>query len=490
MSDTAPRDTLTILQSSRRMLPLRVQMLYGTCKRRLVHHTLWDDPEFVQLHEWLKVTEWWSEEELKAYQLAELRALIRHAYENVPYYRRIFDERALTPIDIKTLDDLQKLPITTKSDVSENPDRFLPRGIEKSNLRLETTGGSTNTPMPLYHDPKTVFIRENAFVIRQWSWAGYRRGDRIVEIRGSFVPKNGSSGDSTWWGYDPADNKLMLSAFDMSEVNLPKYVEKIRAFSPEYISATPSSLRLLVGFLARNPNSCIRVRSVFCESETLPSWLRRLTEDELGCRIYAGYGMTERVADAIECDHHEGYHLNMEYGILELVDEEQNPITEPGRTGKVIGTGLDTYYMPLIRYETDDLASYSPNSCSCGRQSTLIDDFKGRVQEFVVLANGQIASIHAAIAGHAAVWIGIRELRFIQNQPGELIAELVPVKWSSQTEIENEFKRDFHTRIPENEMHLSVTFVSDIPRTHRAKTPLLVQRLPIEEIARINRFEL
>jgi len=471
---------LPSLSSLRKQLSLPVQTGYGWLKRKLVRHAIWDDDEFKRCFQRLQETQWWTKERLEELQLEQLRALVRHAYENVPYYRRLLGGCRLTPDDILCLDDLQKLPITTKEDIRNNLGDFIPRNIDRSRLRYETTGGSTSTPTSLYHDKYTVDSRERAFVIRQWNWAGYQRGDRIVEIRGSFVPRTSTKGQRVWWDYDTVDNKLLLSAFDMSEVNMRAYVEKIREFVPKFINATPSSLQILVQFMRRNQITGIGATAVFCESETLPLWLREMVEKEFGCKVFAGYGMTERVCDAVECECHEGYHVSMEYGILELVDGGKRPIAEPGRIGRVVGTGFDTYCMPLIRYAMDDLAAYASDKCSCGRQSVLIRDFKGRIQELVVLKSGQVVSIHAIIAGHAAVWRKIRELRFVQEREGELVAEIAIASTEAESNIARDFARDFAERLPENELDLRVVIVDKLPRTGRGKLPFLEQRLPVE----------
>jgi len=457
-------------------------MGYGWLKRKFVPHPIWDNEEFKRYYQWLLETQWWSRDQLEALQLEQLRALVKHAYENVPYYRRVFDERRLTPKDIATLDDLRKLPILTKEDVRNNFEELIARNVDRSRLHYATTSGSTGSPLGLYHDKYTTGLHEAAFILRQWGWAGYQPGDRVVSLRGHLIPWVDRRGKRCVWDYSSGDNQLLLLAQDMSEENMHKYVEKVREFKSQYIYSYPSSLEILTRFMKRNRVSGIRATAIFCESETLYPWQRELIELQFGCKIFAGYGLAERVADAVECERHEGYHVSMEYGVLELIGKDGEPITQAGILGRVVGTGFDTYCMPLLRYATDDLAVYATGECSCKRQSILIQDFKGRLREFIVSKRGQLVPfgpVYASLPEKAAsTWDKIRELRFIQEREGELVVEMAIASSSSEAEIEQQFLKGFYQWLDEQEFNVRITFVDRVSRTERGKLGLLEQRLP------------
>jgi len=473
-------ELLSSLSSFRKQLPLPVRRGYGWLKRRFVPHPIWDNAEFKRYYQWLQETQWWSRDQLEALQLEQLQALVQHAYENVPYYRRVFDERRLKPRDISTLDDLQKLPLLTKEDVRDNSEDLIARNIDRERLDYVTTAGSTGRPLALYCDKYTRDPHELAFILRQWSWAGYRFGDRFVTLRGNLITRLQRNGANAWWDYNTDNNELVLSSLDMNEENMYKYVEKIREFKPRFINAYPSSLEILARFMTRNRISGVRVAAIFHESETLYPWQRERIESQFGCKIFAGYGMTERVADAVECEQHQGYHVSMEYGILELVDKNDEPITQAGALGKVVGTGFDTYCMPLIRYATDDLAIYAAGGCSCKRQGALIHDFKGRIRELIVSKTGQLVPLTVLFSGHAAVWAKMRELKFFQEREGKLIVKIAKAPSFSETEIAREFLEEVHKRLDEEQFNIRIVFVDYVRRTGRGKLGLLEQRLPIE----------
>ena len=412
-------------------------------------------------------------------QLEQLRALIEHAYENVPYYRRVFDERRLKPKDVSNLEDLQKLPLLTKEGVRSNFEDLIARNIDPSRFEVCTTGGSTGKPLALYVDKHTAAAHELAFIRRQWDWAGYRFGDRFVTLRGNVIHRLDRNGKRAWWDCDSLSNELVLSSFGMDEENMHKMAEMIRAFKPRFIQAYPASLEVLGRFARRNRLEPIKVKAVFLESETVYPWQREIIESQFSCEIFAAYGMTERVADAIECEQHQGYHVCMEYGVLELVDKSENPVTRPGTLGRVIGTGFDNYCMPLIRYATDDLATYAAGQCSCKRELTLIGGFKGRIREFIVSRARKRVPL-TALNLHSPIFEKIRELRYIQEREGELIAQIARVHSFSEADIEQEFRKELHERLDINDFNIKIVFADHLPRTERGKIGLLEQRLPID----------
>ena len=461
----------------RKALPLPVRRGYGWVRRKVAPHPLWDNEEFQRCYEWLLESQWRSRGQIETDQLGQLRKLITHAYENVPYYQRIFDERKLKPGDVRTLEDLAKIPLLTKEGVRDNLDDLVARNYDRERLRFKTTSGSTGTPLSLYDEGFISVLHEAAFRYRQWSWAGYNFGDRIVNLRYA-VPRLDRQGRRAGWDFNTGDNELKLSPFKMDEERMSGYVQLLREFEPKFIVAPPSCLEILARYIQRNRISVPKAIAIFCESENLYSWQRKLFEAQFRCSVFAGYGHSERCVDAVECEQHEGYDVSMEYGLLELVDENGEPFTQAGKTGRVVGTGFDTYAMPLIRYATDDLAVFAPGRCSCGREYLKIQEIKGRISEFVVSRTGHLISL-SAIYGpvHATVLKDIRELRFAQYREGELVVQAVTVPGANPGLVERELLSEFYNRIDDQDLTIQVHFLENLPRNQRGKIGLLEQKL-------------
>jgi phenylacetate-CoA ligase len=471
----------SILEMIRKRLPLGAQIGYGWLKYQIKPRPLWDDKEFIRYSRWLEKTQWWSREQLEELQLEKLRALVQHAYENVPYYRRVFDRCGVRPADVVTLDDLQKLPLLTKQDVRDNLEDLVAQNVDRTSLCYRTTSGSTGNPLGVYQDKHTSYLHELSLVYRQRNWAGCRLGDRFVTLRGDVLPESGVKGRRTWWSYNPGHNQLVLSSYDMTEENLFGYVQKIEEFRPKFIHALPSSIEILARFMQRNAINITTVKAVFIGGETVYPEQRRFIESQFGCRIFARYGMTEKAADAVECEQHEGYHVGMEYGAFELLDQRDEPIKGPGTPGRVVGTGFDTFCMPLIRYVTDDIAEYAPSTCSCKRQSTLIQDFKGRLQELIVSKCGHAVPLSATFGGfHGPIVSKIRELKFLQEREGELVVQIAKAPGFSEAEVAREFLDETYHRLGREKFSVRIVFVDYVPRTGRGKLGLLEQKLPIK----------
>jgi phenylacetate-CoA ligase len=470
---------LSSLVSFREQLPLPVRMGYGWLRRKFVPHSIWDNEYFKRHYQWLQETQWWSKEQLEELQLEQLQAMVQHAYENVPYYRRVFDDRRLKPSDISTLRDVQKLPLLTKEDVRSNSEDFVARNVAPERLEYYTTGGSTGVPLGVYHDKYTTYPREQAFILRQWSWAGYRFGDRFVTLRDAVINKLEKDGTRAWSTYNSHDNEIVFSSTEMSEENMYKYVELIEKFRPRFIHAFPSSLEVLTKFMRRHGVSDIKVDGIFCSSETLYPRQRELIESQFGCKIFDFYSLTEFVVGLVECGQHEGYHVNMEYGLLELVDKNGDLITETGTLGRIVGTGFGNYCMPLLRYATDDLAVYAAGKCSCRRESTLVAQLKGRLQEFVVSKTGKLVPFLALYDSRATVWAKFREVKFIQEKEGELAIEVARTPSFSESEIAQELLRSQYEVLGEEEFSIKIRFVNRVYRTQRGKLLFLEQKLPI-----------
>ncbi len=467
------------LELFRRRLPLKAQMGYGWLKYRFKPHPIWDEEEFIRYYTWLEKTQWWSRAELEAYQLEKLQTLVKHAYENVPYYRQLFDKKKLKPENIITLADLQKLPLLHKDDLRKNSEDFLPCNVDKSRLRYVTTSGSTGKPLGVYWDKSITVLHERAFEYRQWGWAGYRFGDRFVTLK--YPPQTTRGSKKAWQEYNPAHNEIRLSIYDMTEDNLFKYVELIKKFQPKFIYAVPSAIEILARFMKRNALAAPTIKAIFCESETLYAEQRNLIESQFDCKIFSGYGMTERAADAVECELHRGYHVNMEYGIFELLDKDNQVIEKPGMPGRVVGTGLDTFYMPLLRYVTDDIAEYSPITCDCNRQATLVKNFRGRLRELIFSKSGYVVPFSAVYGPlHGPIMMKIREMKFVQEQEGDLIIHIALAPGSSQAEITDEIHKEIYNLLDENEFSVQITFVNHVSRNLRGKIGLLDQKLPVK----------
>ena len=429
----------------------------------------------------LQESQWWSKEQLEEYQLEQLSKLLHHAYENVPYYRRVFDERGLKPKDIQDFKDLQMLPYLTKEDVRANFNDLIARNIPKEQMDYGTTGGSTAVPLGLYIEKKTHNIRM-AFEWREWNWMGYNFGDKCAVLRGNVINRF-ENGKRAWWEYDPFNNYLILSSYDMTEENLYKYVDKIEEFQPKVIRAYPSSIDILARFIKEHSlkiNEKGNIMAISTSSETLYQPQRNLIEAVFGCKVYDKYGNFEQVSIFGMCEKREGYHDFMEYSITEIIGKDGKPVTREDEIGEIVGTGFTNYAFPLIRYKPEDLAVWTNKRCSCGRELPLIKRIEGRLQEFIITKSGSILPLGPVIFGiHEADLNKVRQIQFFQEEKGKLQIRAVKNSAYSTQDVEKYILDLFNLRF-RGVCDLTAEIVSEIPRTERGKYRFLIQKLPIE----------
>lgn len=462
-------------KSLRRSLPLPVRQVTGWLKRKVSPHWLWESKRFKKYFDFLQKSQWWSLEELKAYQLEQLQTLVAFAYESVPYYQRSFREKHLHPSDIKTLEDIQILPTITKDEVRSHVDEFIPVGVDKSRLRVWVTGGTSGIPLKVYQDLYYCCMIEEAFSLRQRLWTDYKQYDRKVTLT-----RDPNNRVDRGWDYNNSENELSLSSFDLTEKNMFKYIELIHKFQPKIVVGYPSALEIFARFLKQNNLSMPPITGIFCGSEALFPGQRAIIESAYNCKVFSSYGMSERVADATECEKHCGYHLSMEYGVLELLDKNLEPITQPGITGAVVGTGFHNNVMPLIRYQMFDVGEYAAEPCSCGRQAPMIKAFKGRVREYFIGRTGKLMTLQLIWAGRHPVWSKLHEMQFVQEKKGEILAKIVRAPNYPDEEVTRELREECEKILTKDEFTIQFEFVDSLPLTHRGKLNFLDQKLPID----------
>jgi phenylacetate-CoA ligase len=431
-------------------------------------------PAFWKTYRLLKKSQWWTREKLEEYQIQNLSKLLSHAYENVPYYKKVFDERGLKPKDIQNFNDLQKLPFLTKEIIRDNLDDLKAKNYPLAKFEYVTTGGSTGVPLGFYYEKGVSRAIEWAFIKSLWDRVSYRFRDKSAVIKG-YVIRSASQGQ--FWEKALFGKWLILSSYHMTEKNLPKYIEEIKKYKPKFIQAYPSAITILARFMKQHGVAPFSgVKAILCSSENMYPGQRELLEGVLQCRVYTWYGHAERAVLAGECEQSAYHHIFPEYGITELVREDGSQIKDDKETGIIVGTGLTNYAMPLIRYKTDDLAIRANGVCKCHREYPLLQKVEGRwLQEFIITKNNRPISI-TAINMHSDVFDNVDQFQFYQDRKEEVVLNIV--RRDTYTDRDTEYIRRELVRKLGDDIALTFRFVDHIPRTRSGKYNFLIQRLP------------
>lgn len=421
---------------------------------------------FEKLEEFEK-TQYWSETELQSYQEEKLRRLIKHAYETVPFYKESFDREKLKPVDIKTTEDLAKVPVLNKETLRSNHDKLISRETNK-NLRFTKTGGSTGVPLSIAND-HNVLIADEALFYRFLGWMGYDFGDKRIEFWGEPVIESLVSRFKkriSRFIY----NQVFVSTFSVDDELLARLSLRVKNIPPKLLRGYTSSIYLLAlkSLELRLP---VKLDAVSTTAEKLFKFQRDKICEAFGENIFDQYGCGETCSIAFECEKHKGLHVASEHVILETLDwKNQRDIR-----GKVVITNLDNYAMPIIRYENGDEACWSEMKCSCGRNLPLLKKIEGRVSEFIEGANGN--KVHGEFFTHIfngldiATKYSIKEFRIVQETVNKLRIEFV-----TDDNLDARDESILRKKINEylGEMDIEIRNVKEIPLTKRGKKMFVI----------------
>jgi len=329
-------------------------------------------------------------DELKRDQEKQLRHMISFAYENVPYYRNLFKGLGLLPKDIRTIEDLEKVPILTKDIIKEHWEEFKPVNLSSMKYYDQATGGSTGTPMQYRLSKRDRFLG-GALLYRGWGYGGFDLGDKMVLLAGSSLDI-GVKSSLTTKVHEIARNIKKLSSFDMGELEMREYALVLNSFKPNFIRGYASSIYFFARWLEENQFSVASPEGVYTTAEKLFPHMRKAIGDVFHCDVYDNYGLNDGGISAYECPEHAGMHIDTERSIMEVVDDKGFAV-EQGE-GQILATSIHNFAMPFIRYSTGDVGAMLCSPCACGRGSLLLRDVVGREKEFLVTPQGRY--VHGA----------------------------------------------------------------------------------------------
>jgi len=420
---------------------------------------------------WLEKTQWWKQpSEIKELQNKKLRALIRHAYENVPYYHKLFRKLNLKPDDIEREEDLRKLPILRKEDIRKNFSELLARDFKRWKPKLNATSGSTGEPLKYYITMDSISIGW-ASGFRAWG-SGYKLGDKYAMLGGSsLVPKNITLKKRIRYLFERA---LPLTSLYMTEEKMREYARKLEEFKPKFIRGYPSALFILAKYLHENDYNDIRPRAVFTTAETLLPYQRKVIEDVFGCDVYDGYGCRDGNANAMECVEHTGYHIAAEQVIMEFVSMKDGEHVSPGEMGEIIATDLHNYAMPFIRYAVEDVAVPSDEICPCGRGLPLLKSIEGRVFDIIKLKDGTMLS-GVPLTDELDSMESVKQYQIIQESEDEIIVKIVKEKGYAEEDTKR-ILRMLREGVGE-EMNIKIEFVNEISTTKAGKRRYIISKV-------------
>jgi phenylacetate-CoA ligase len=415
----------------------------------------------VAVRAFLEETQWWSAKRLRALQLARLKRLLRHAADHVPYYREAFADLGFVPDELRAIEDLARLPMLTKPAIRSNLSRL--KSERAGTLTRFNTGGSSGEPLIFLLGNERV-SHDVAAKWRATRWWGVDIGDPEIVVWGSPIELGAQ--DRLRGLRDRVLRTELLPAFEMSEANLDRFVDRIRDRRPRMLFGYPSALAHIARH-ARNKRISmddLGICVAFVTAERLYDDQQRDIQAVFGCRVANGYGGRDAGFIAHECPDG-GMHVTAEDVIVEIVDEGGRA-APPGEAGEIVITHLATRDFPFIRYRTGDIGSASASPCRCGRSLPTLQEIQGRTTDFVVAADGTL------MHGLALIYVirdmpGVAAFKIVQESRA-LTRVLVVPSDGFVSETITTIQRRVKERLGEK-VDVTVDQVKDIPTERSGK---------------------
>jgi phenylacetate-CoA ligase len=412
----------------------------------------------------MRKNQWEPNSTLRKLQTDKLRKLIDHAYAHVPFYKQLFDSYRIKPNDIRQLEDLTRIPVSTKKHIQDAPLNSITSQIHRRSRCVRiTTSGSSGTPLELFYE-KSDFSCLNMNWLRPLLAHDVKPWYRKMEITG---PHNISTSKG-WYNYLGLWKSQAISVFESPQ----DWLDLLIAYKPDILYGYSGSLKLLAQHIKKHGFPHPNPRFIFGVSDLVDQECRELVSETFQKKLIDLYGSAEAGCIAWECPECEGYHINIDTVIVEFLNsQESNSIENQGR---VIITNLYSYAMPIIRYDLGDIGALSDKKSTCGRELPLMRVIEGRADSFVILPSG-IRLSPMFFFGIMKPIEGISQWRIHQDLTSSISVLVVPSK-----EISPQTILLIKKRIVENiseELTVEIKVVDNIPPDQSGKLRAVISKV-------------
>ncbi|RME67191.1 MAG: phenylacetate--CoA ligase family protein [Nitrospirae bacterium] len=330
---------------------------------------------------WEPEYETMDRDELKQLQLERLQAIVNRVYMNVPFYRRKFDESGVNPEDIKSLDDLKKLPFTTKDDLRENYPYGLFAVPLREVVRIHASSGTTGLPTVVGYTKADIKTWSN--LVARILTAGGVTKDDVVQIAFGYGLFTGG------FGLHYGAERIGASVIPISSGNTRRQIKIMQDFRTTTLICTPSYALVIADAIEEmgiNPNSLSLKYGLF-GAEPWSESMRQEIQEKLKIIATDNYGLSEVMGPGVagECLQQKGLHINEDHFLVEVINPETLEPVEVGEIGELVITTLTKEAFPVIRFRTRDLTRLIPEPCPCGRTFIRMQRVLGRTDDMIIV---------------------------------------------------------------------------------------------------------
>lgn len=401
---------------------------------------------------------------IQTFNQTTLRQLLTHCQAHVPYYRDLFAKHNVDVTAEDSVAELAKIPVLSKETLRNNVVQLAADNYSDKDRVEMHTSGTTGKSLTFYRD-KLSISKQWAMCFRHRDWHDCKFGDLHINFTGkTVVPTNQKK--PPFWRFNGAFNQYLVNMQHINEGNIKTIVDFLNSLQPKYYLGYPSIIsevaRLaLAQGLELLPQA--KPQIVFAGAENTLDYQKDAITSWTGAKVSDLYGLTEGNCHLSRCEYGH-YHVDYEYGFVECVDPE--PLEGGRKRGRIVGTSFTNWAMPLVRYDTGDMAIWMPDDyeCPCGRKTPVIERIEGRIDDFVVLNDGRrVMRFDYLFKGTD----DIKEIQVCQYKKGQVVFKLVSRIGQSDA-LEQELEAQFVKWMGEG-MDLVFEYVDHIPRSKTGK---------------------
>lgn len=408
---------------------------------------------------------YWSRDEVFEWRDRRLSAFIQYSYSTVPFYQRKFKEWGISSEDIRTIEDLSRLPFLSKSEVQENYLNLMSRTVPKEQQIIGHTSGTTGgglrfaTTLEAMQEQWAVWWRYRGWHdLTRDIWCGYFGGRSVVPLTQKRPP---------FWRVNIPGRQIMFSAYHINHDNLRSYIDELRRKRPPWLHGYPSLLALVASYILDTGSDLgYQIRWITTGAENLLPQQISLIERAFGVSPRQHYGMAEAVANLSECENG-ALHVDEDFSAVEFVPNGD------GVSYKVIGTNFTNLATPLLRYDVGDTVTLIDTTCQCGRPGRIVANVDGRLEDYVILRNGaklgRLDHIFKDLTN-------IRESQICQKQAGEVAIRVVPGDRYSASD-ETVLLREARQRLGD-ETTIHIEYTTNLQRSSTGKLRFVISDVP------------
>ena len=407
---------------------------------------------------WNEKIETMPAEELKVYQLKKLREQVKRCYENSVFYKKKFDRVGLKPENIRSLDDLEKIPFTVKNDLRDNYPFGMVAAKSDEIVEIHASSGTTGNPIIGAYTKNDMDVWQE-LMARSIYTAGGRRQD-VIHIAYGYGLFTGGFGFH--YGAQKVGAKIVPASGGMTQ----RQIKFMKDLGVTILACTPSFAVYLAETMAHegiDPRKDLKLKTGMFGAEPWSDKLRERIEKDLGIEAFDVYGLTELCGPgvAVECSEHKGLHVWEDHFIVETIDPDTGEVLPAGEEGELVFTTLTKTGLPMLRYRTRDISKIETEKCVCGRTHARMMRVHGRSDDMLIIRGVNVFPSQIEFAVMCFSELATQYL-IVVDRPGALDTFVVKVELSEKASKDPQLDKNVLKNDIQKRIHIVTGITADV----------------------------